>query len=52
MESDQHTATTWERQRGAHLSLAERGAIQSLRGLGLSLRQIALQIKCSPRRSV
>ena len=48
MERDQHTVATWERKRGAHLSLAERGAIQSLSGLGLSLRQIALQIKCSP----
>lgn len=48
MERNQHTAATWERKRGAHLSLAERGAIQSLSGLGLSLRQIALQIECSP----
>ena len=48
MERDQHTAATWEGKRGARLSLAERGAIRSLSGLGLSLRQIALQIKCSP----
>ena len=30
------------------MTLAERGASQSLSGLALSLRQIALQIKCAP----
>ena len=48
MARDQHTAATWERKRGAHLSLAERGAIQALRSQGRSLRQIAAQLNCSP----
>ena len=48
METEQSTAAVWERKKGAHLGLAERGAIQSLRDQGLSLRQIAEQIGCSP----
>ena len=48
METEQRTVVVWERKKGAQLGLAERGAIQSLRGQGVSLRQIAEQIRCSP----
>ena len=48
METKQSTAAVWARKRGAHLGLAVRGAIQSLRGQGLSLPQIAEQILCPP----
>ena len=47
METGQKTETTWPRKRGAHLTLAERGAIQCLRSQGLSLRQIAAQLACA-----
>ena len=47
METGQKTETTRSRKRGAHLTLAERGAIQCLRSLGLSLRQIAAQLACA-----
>ena len=47
METGQKTETTWSRKRGAHLTLAERGAIQCLRSQGLSLRQIAAQPACA-----
>ena len=48
MEREQCTETTWERKSGAHLTPAERGAIQSMHAQGMSQRKIAAHLNCSP----
>lgn len=48
MDRTQDTESGQERKRGQHLRLQDRGAIQILRRMGLSLRKIATEVNCSP----
>ena len=48
MDSQNYNTVAPERKRGAHLQREDRGAIRSLRRLGMSLRRIARELNCAP----
>ena len=48
MDCHNYSTQMWERKRGQHLQREERGAIQALKREGLSNRDIAKKLGCSP----
>ena len=48
MDCQDYTTCQSERERGQHLGLDDRGAIQQMHRLGYSNRAIARAVKCSP----